>query len=345
MSTATRQRWIDFKELRTRLKFPAVLEHYKITVNTKGDQATGFCPLPTHNGEGKSASFSANLTKGIWQCFGCGAKGNVLDFAIRMEGKSPDNRGDVRAVALKLNDLFPSGTEKAKRPTKRSTTSEQLELQSNRPVVINQPLDFELKGLDHEHPYLRDRGFLPNTIKRFDLGFCSRGLMNGRVVIPIHNGQGRLIGYAGRVVDDSKVTDNNPKYRFPSTRERDGVLHEFHKSAVLYNAHRIVEPAPNLIIVEGFPSVWWLYQFGFKDVGALMGWSCSPEQAAIILSKVPTDGRVVVMPDGDDAGKRCAVSVFEQVGAQRDVRWVKLPEGKQPTDYSDTDLFQLLGDV
>src|SRR5687768_9095953 len=97
-------KWIDFRELKQSLDFGRLLEHYRVEVKVKGERATAFCPLPTHEGEKRSPSFSANLKRGIWQCFGCGAKGNVLDFAVCMEGLSPENPQHVRRVALMLNE-------------------------------------------------------------------------------------------------------------------------------------------------------------------------------------------------------------------------------------------------
>ena len=78
--------WVNFKELRTKLSFEQVLAHYRVEVRKKGDQHHGYCPLPKHNGKRNSPSFSANLKRSIFQCFGCGAKGNVLEFAAMMEG-------------------------------------------------------------------------------------------------------------------------------------------------------------------------------------------------------------------------------------------------------------------
>lgn len=108
--------WIDFKEMRSRLRFADVLDHYGIKLGSNGrDQVQGFCPLPSHQGQRRSPSFSANLERGIWQCFGCGAKGNVLDFAVRMDGLSPDQSGDVRATALRLAEKFQIGSAKRSR--------------------------------------------------------------------------------------------------------------------------------------------------------------------------------------------------------------------------------------
>jgi DNA primase len=352
-----KRQWIDFKELKKNLDFATVLEHYGVTFKVKGEQATAHCPLPTHDGDMKSPSFSAQLKKGIWQCFapGCKAKGNVLDFAVRMEGLSPDNRQDVRQVAIMLSERFRHGTDgTASKPSNRTRRGEDSEAErptetakanssTNGAVVVNQPLDFQLKGLDVKHPYLRDRGFTPQTIDRFGLGYCSRGMLKGRIAIPIHNENDQLVGYAGRLFDESHLSKTNPKYKFPSARERHGVVHEFHKSKLLYNANRILAPATNLIVVEGFASVWWLYQWRFKDAVAIMGCDCSQEQAEIIVSKVSPDGLVLAMPDGNEAGRRCAANVFEAIAGQRAVRWVTLDDDRQPTDCTDEELFRLLG--
>src|SRR6266576_3030629 len=94
--------WIDFRQLRQSLNFEAVLKSYGIEIKAKGKQHHGFCPLPNHQGKRNSPSFSANLEKGIFQCFGCGAKGNVLEFAALMENVDPKNGSALRDVALKL---------------------------------------------------------------------------------------------------------------------------------------------------------------------------------------------------------------------------------------------------
>ncbi len=66
----------------------------------------------------------------------------------------------------------------------------------------NPPMTFELKNLDVKHPYLKQRGVGAKTIKEFGLGYCNRGLMKDRVVIPIHNPKGELVAYAGRAAGE-----------------------------------------------------------------------------------------------------------------------------------------------
>jgi DNA primase len=336
--------FVDFKALRKSLSFERVLEHYGVTVKRqKGSRHVGFCPLPSHQGKRRSPSFSAKLDVGVWQCFGCKASGNVLDFGVYMSGLDPKNRQHLRQVALELQEKF--GAPAVARPPsalalKAVAKAPAAPPAKNLPVVINPPLDFQLQNLDPDHPYLKSRGFLPETIKHFGLGYCNRGLMKGRVVIPLHNVDDNLVGYAGRLADDLEVSEYNPKYRFPSSRERDRKLLEFRSSHLVYNANRLTWPMEDLIVVEGFPSVWWLTQHRYSDVVALMGNSCSDEQARIIVSGLVPDGRVWIMSDGDSGGEHCAESIFSQIAPYRCVRWVKLSRG-QPTDYTPGDLEQL----
>ncbi len=210
-------------------------------------------------------------------------------------------------------------------------------------VTINAPLDFELKGLDAAHPYLRKRGFTPETIESFSLGYCSRGFLKDRVAIPLRENSGVLIGYAGRVVDDTLVSEENPKYRFPGKRERNGIIHEFRKSTFLYNAHRISAPVEHLGVVEGFASVWWLFQAGISNAVATMGAACSVEQAKAIVSLVAPSGRVSVISDGDEAGIRWAESILIQIAPHRLIRWMKLKHGVQPTSLPASELKEYFG--
>lgn len=335
--------WIDFKELRSKLDFEKVLSHYGVEVKRKGEQHTGTCPLPGHSGKRNVPSFSANLSRGIFHCFGCHAKGNLLDFAVLMEKESPEDGRGVKKVAALLRAKFcPEDAKRnGRKPDEEKAAEpaiEQLELST----VVNAPLDFELQGLDPSHPYLAGRGFIPETISHFGLGYCGRGLLSGRIAIPLHDAKGRLIGYAGRVVDDSTITDDNPMYRLPAKREREGRTLEFKKSLFLYNGSRL-EPDDNLVVVQGFPSVWWLHQHGFPRVVATMGAECSEEQMELILALVSPTGHVRIMPDGDKAGERLAQSIVLRLAPERFVRWVKLEKDCRPSDLSEEQLNDRLG--
>lgn len=330
--------WIDFKELRAKLTFEQVLRHYGVEVKGNGNQHHGFCPLPNHNGKRNSPSFSASLDKGIFQCFGCGAKGNILEFAALMENVNPKDGPAFLKVAQKLQKQFCPESGGADKTPGKPANKPARPPANDLPVIVNAPLDFELKGLDASHPYLLNRGFTPDTVERFGLGFCSRGYLKDRVAIPLHDDAGKLVGYAGRVVDDSKISEDNPRYRFPGERERDGKIFEFRKTLFLYNGHQIKSPVDDLIVVEGFTGVWWLDQNGLSNVVATMGADCSEKQAELIVSLVKPGGAVWMIPDGDKAGERHAQTLLSLISPHRAVRWMKMEAGKQPTDLSGNEL-------
>jgi hypothetical protein len=102
--------WINFKELRAKLHFKNILDHYRVETKVKGDRATALCPLPGHpsrtDGAPRTASLSVNLTRNIFQCFGCEASGNALEFCCRMEGFDPGDSQQFRIGAIKVAELF-----------------------------------------------------------------------------------------------------------------------------------------------------------------------------------------------------------------------------------------------
>jgi DNA primase len=321
--------WIDFKALRAKLDFERVLRHYGVEIKRKGKQHQGGCPLPKHQGKKGTSSFSANLERGIFQCFGCGAKGNVLEFAALMEKVELEDGAALRKVAAEWQRRLGS---KAGAPAAKQ---EQIPLpvaQNSLPVVVNAPLNFQLKGLDHEHSYLKGRGFTRETVNHFGLGFCYRGSLKDRIVIPLHDTDGQLVGYAGRVVDDAAVSEANPRYRFPSSRVWDAKNFEFQKSLFLYNGFRVKAPVDSLIVVQGFTSVWWLHQNGLRHTVATMGAESSEKQAELIVSLVKPSGGVWLMPNGDEAGRCYGQSLLAQIAPYRLARWVRLSDGEQPTD-------------
>lgn len=355
--------WINFKEIREQIRIGDVLEQHHVQLKVRGDKATGLCPLPTHpsrsDGRKRSPSFSVHLGKGIFHCFGCGAKGNCLDLAARLQGLNPEDPSQLRQAALKLAETFgiacrrPNGTSAERDPrTQAAIRASRAVRALSQPVtnppariLVNEPIDFELKHLDPHHSYLAGRGISPQTIAAFGLGFCSRGMMKDRIAIPIHDPAGRLVGYAGRLVDDDGIDDEHPKYLFPGQRVRDGVLHEFRKSMLVYNLHRLSGEVNDLIVVEGFASVWWLHQSGYVNTVSLMGSSCSPEQASLIADRLTSGGRIWLMPDGNGAGIQMATQALPLLASHRFACLVRLDDDQQPTDCDGQDLNRLLGAI
>jgi DNA primase len=272
--------WIDFRELRSKLRFTDVLRLYRVESNQKGDQLVGPCPLPNHPKDDRSPSFSANPERGIFQCFRCKARGNLLDFAGLMEGIDLHNGAELRRVAGKLIEtLSLAEPQSPDKPRERDTQQGPVEKR----VLVNEPLDFELKGLDAKHPWLQKSGLSPETIAYFGLGVAQRGYLKGRLAIPLHNLEGKLVGYAGRILDDSQITPENPKYLFPETRERNGVTHRFDPGEILYNGHRASGRIDRLTIADEPELVWRAYQGQLGMAVGLIGAQANPESLKFVL--------------------------------------------------------------
>ena len=184
-------------------------------------------------------------------------------------------------------------------------------------AVVNAPLQFTFRHLDPTHPYLAERGLTEETIATFGLGYhAGRGIMHGRIVIPIHNAAGELIAYAGRWPGNAGWPEGEDKYKLPPG---------FHKSLVLFNLHRAREHAVDgLIVVEGYFDTMDFWQRGRKNVVALMGSSMSAEQERLIVETVGPRGRVLLAFDPDEAGRKGMEDAAARLVSQVFVRTVTL---------------------
>jgi DNA primase len=306
------------------------------TLRRKGENLVGPCPI--HKGT-NATQFHVSLAKNNFNCFGdCHGGGNVLDFVAKMDSV------DIRTAALKLQEWFGTGEGERGNGNQagHATATKELPARS-RPQErakekagesTNPPLSFTLQHLDPAHPYLAARGFTEETITEFGLGHCAKGLMKGRIAIPIHNENGELVAYAGRWPEDPP--DGEGKYKLPAG---------FHKSLVVFNLHRVRERArtQGLILVEGFFDCMHLWQAGIKNVVALMGSSLSPEQEALIVGAVGSTGKVALMFDEDEAGWKCREDALRRLSVRVYVKVIGLGgEGRQPDSLSDEDI-QTLG--
>lgn len=184
---------------------------------------------------------------------------------------------------------------------------------------INKPLTFVLKNLNVKHPYLSGRVWV-ETIERFGLGVCGKGLMNGRVVVPVHNEHGELVAYVGRWPGDD-FPSGEGKYKLPPA---------FKKGYVLFNLHRVIEAVRKgepLILVGGFFDVFRLYELGYPNAVALMGSSLTKEQEDLLKSVLTPSSRVALMFDNDPAGINCTGDVAGRLSVWCFVKVVNLPEG------------------
>jgi DNA primase len=187
-----------------------------------------------------------------------------------------------------------------------------------------------LEKLEKQHQFLTDRGLSAETIETFGVGFCSKGMMAGRIAIPIANDKGEVVAYAGRL--PGEPSEESPKYKLPPG---------FRKSLELFNIERAIkEPADQpLVIVEGFFDCMALHQNGCRKVVALMGTTLSTEQEDLIVKHTDANTHVIVMLDEDDAGRATRSEIAGRLAFYLFVTIHKFgKEGQQPSDLSEEDV-------
>ena len=328
--------YIDFRFVKANASFEALLHHYGIETKGTGDERTALCPFH----EEAKASFKVNLAKGGFHCFGCGAKGNVLDFVAKLEGcdlreaavivaeasgislsertEGAEARLNGRKVAQARNrpETAPTAPQAATGARKKAARGKET---ADKPPQAsperNAPLSFRL-NLDPKHPYLRGR-LSETLIQHFEVGYCDRGLLKGRIAIPIHDEDGDLVAYAGRWAD-ADVPKDVEKYLLPA---------KFRKSLVLFNLSRLARPVEHVVVVEGFFGAMRLHGLGVPVV-ALMGSSISAEQ--VVLLRDVGVVRVSLMLDGDAPGQAAALAMLPVLARSFYVRLCELPDGEQP---------------
>ncbi len=336
-------KFVDFKAVKSAITMEQVLTHYGLLdrFKKKGDSLSGPCPI--HKGENPT-QFRVSISKNIWNCFSdCKHGGNVLDFIARMESVS------IHAAALKAIEWFHldpeavSGksheetNETQAPPTKSKSTPKPKETEP-RPEEQpgpNKPLKFRLEKLERTHPYLIERELSAETLIDFGAGFCAKGMMAGRIAIPIHNPNGEVVAYAGRFI--SEPTNENPKYKLPPG---------FKKSLELFNIDRAAKESPKnpLVIVEGFFDCMKLHQHGHRKTVALMGSSMSPAQEELIREHTDANSRIILMLDEDEAGQAGREDIAARLSRFCFVKAHVFPKSDmQPEDLSAEELDEIVG--
>jgi DNA primase len=341
---------VNFDDIKAQADFRLVLAHYGLHPRGQGEQAKVRCPFH----DDQHASCSVNLTKGVWHCFACHAKGNVLEFVHRLEAeRAQGSTVSLRDAGYKLAAICgvnldhqhaSHSRQEGHRATKRAKTvsapsdspnraesvperQEEASGEATRPTR-NRPLGFALT-LDAQHPYVAQRGISPELAATFGLGVSDQGSMVGRLCIPIHNAQAELVGYVGRFVGD--VPQGEEKYRLPKG---------FHKSLELFNVHRVAH-CRHLVVVEGFFDAIRLHGLRLPAVSP-MGTSMSAEQIALLREHCRALKAVTVMLDGDEAGRTASPAIAAALAAHFWVRIAQLPDGSEPDTLEETQLRQLL---
>lgn len=281
--------FVSFADVKKSVTMEAVLTRYGLfaALTRKGKNLAGSCPFC----KGKSlCQFQVNPAKNAWYCFGCKAGGNVLDFVAKSEGVS------VRTAALRLDSWFELGlVEDAPRAEAPATPAESqaasLEPPQARKEDVpreNPPLAFTLKTLDPSHASLASLGLGTATIERFGAGYCSKGLMKGRLAIPIHDAQGELVAYAGLAIEEGA----SPRYLFPP---------KFHPPLEIFNLNRLPEFAEDdgpLYLTPEIEGVLRLAESRILAALGLFDGSLSLAQEEAVKGALPLCERLVLVGEG-----------------------------------------------
>lgn len=335
--------FVDFKAVKAAITMEQVLEHYGILDRFKrsGDSLSGPCPI--HKGSNPT-QFRVSTSKNIWNCFSeCKHGGNTLDFIARMENISI-HAAAVKAIEwfkLDLGEMLAAEPgeeeieESAEREPKAATRRVALPPEKATPNV---PLKFRLDKLEREHPYLiKERGLTLETIVDFGIGFCAKGMMAGRIAIPIHNAEGGVVAYAGRW--PGEPAEDTPKYKLPQG---------FRKSLEVFNLDRAVKEAADkpLLIVEGFFDCMKVHQNGWRKVVALMGATMSTAQEELIRKHTARNSHVIVMLDENEAGKAGQEDIACRLSKHCFVKVHEFDRADaEPEHLSATDLAEILEDA
>lgn len=276
--------FVSFAEVKRAVTMEAILDRYEMLehLTRKGANLAGPCPF-CKGASGRQ--FQVNLSKNAWYCFGCKGGGNVLDFVAKREGVS------VRAAALKLDSWFELGlvdAEEAPRaaPAPAPATPAPAPAAKEALPAENPPLTFTLKTLDPHHASLEALGLESSTLERFGAGYCAKGLMKGRLAIPIRNAQGELVAYTGLALGDE-----SPRYLLPP---------KFNPALEVMNLDRLPQTATEtgtLYLVPEILGVLRLFEAGLAVLGLFDG-SLSPQQEAVIAGALSTFERLVLLGEG-----------------------------------------------
>lgn len=327
------------EDVRSRLGIADVIgEYVRLSPAGKG-RLKGLCPFHKE----KTPSFQVDTEQGYYYCFGCKAGGDIFSFVQQTENLS---FGDaLRKLAEKAGVQVEA--KYGERSSRDLYDVNAFALGYFREHLAGPALD-----------YLKRRGLTDQTIDAFELGYAPDGWdgllklartkgiaekqlldagliienpesgrvydrFRARVMFPIRDHLGRLVGFGGRVLDDSK-----PKYL--NTPETEA----FKKGELLYGLDKArsgLSGGAELIVVEGYMDVITMHQHGFTGAVASLGTALTAEHATL-LERLGAQG-ITLMFDHDEAGLKATLSGLDQVlGAKFRVRATSVPSGKDPAD-------------
>lgn len=343
------------QDLLNRVDIVDVVGRY-VQLKKGGANFMGLCPF--HNE--KSPSFTVSPTKQFYHCFGCGAHGTAIGFLIEYSGM-----GFVEAVkdlAQNVGMIVPEAEDRLPPAQRAEHQAKSLALSE----AMSRACDYYRQQLRHAEGaknYLKGRGLTGEIAARYGMGYAPDGWdglrsvfpdyevealvesglvidrveedgshhkrydrFRDRIMFPIRNTKGQVIGFGGRVLDNGE-----PKYlNSPETPL-------FQKGSELYGlfeARQAIREAGYALVTEGYMDVVALAQLGFPQAVATLGTACTPIHVQKLLRQ--TD-QVIFSFDGDKAGRRAARRALEaslpHAGDNKVIKFLFLPSEHDPDSY------------
>ncbi len=324
-----------------------------VTLKKRGVNYLGNCPF--HNE--KTPSFTVSPAKGIYKCFGCSKGGNSVNFIMDHEQLTYPEA--LRYLAKKYG-IEVEEEELTEEQKQKQTSRESLQIvHSFARDFFHEQLTKTDEGKSVGLSYFKKRGFTEETIERFQLGynpnkwdtFTSKAIkegykleylekagltkvngekqfdfFKGRVMFPIHNLTGKVIGFGGRTL----ITDKKTAKYFNSPENE-----IYNKSKVLYGlyfAKKSIVKNDNCFLVEGYTDVISLSQTGLENVVSSSGTSLTTDQIRLIKRYTPN---ITILFDGDVAGIKASFRGIDMILKEdMNVRVVLFPEGEDPDSYA-----------
>ncbi len=335
------------EEVRVQNDIVDVISEY-LPLKQKGTSYFGLCPF--HNE--KTPSFSVSSERQFYYCFGCGAAGNVYTFIMQMENDTfpeavkrladrvhitlpqPQYTQQAKEQELQRQRLFDlhkkAGRffyEKLHEPVGEQARAYLQKRQMNDNIQKKFGIGYAPKGQQELYQYLQKQGFSQQELQKSGLiierkeekGYFDR--FRNRLMFPILDIQGRVIGFGGRI-----LSQGEPKYlNSPET-----LL--FNKSKNLYGLNFAKNTRKReIILVEGYMDMISLYQAGFRNVAASLGTAFNQEHAKVLKKYADS---VILLYDSDDAGTMAAqraIPILTQNGFY--VKVLQVPNGKDPDEF------------
>lgn len=340
--------------LRSECDIVSILSDY-VPLKKKGKNYWGCCPFHHEN----TPSFSVATEKGFYYCFGCQSGGNVFNFLMKIENISFFDA--VKILARKMNIPLPQKEKTAQEFAREREITKLYRVNEMARDFFYACLTKTAYGKTAQE-YLQGRGITAEMIESCKIGFAppawdklvqaflGRGMeqdllikaglavernsgegiydrFRNRIMFPIGDARGRVVGFGGRVMDDSQ-----PKYlNSPETPV-------FNKRHILFGfdtAHKFIKECGQAIVMEGYMDVITARAFGIKNVVASLGTAFSPEQGNLIL-RLSRDHAIEILfaYDSDAAGQNAtlrALTILRNMGAN--IRVILIPDGKDPDAF------------